>query len=99
MLASVCFTAHCDWLAKLSSLSQPMRNETKINRDFVARLFSRAWRRSREFPSNFDWFVSLFASVSIGKSNYLGFGLAAQFKTALLAHSFICLIFKILGIV
>ena len=37
-------------------------------------LFSRAWRRLHVFASNSDWFITLFASVVIGQSNYSGFG-------------------------
>ena len=36
--------------------------------------FSRAWRRLHELALNSDWFIALFASVVIGKSNYFGFG-------------------------
>ena len=36
--------------------------------------FSRAWRRLHVFASNPDWFITLFACVLIGQSNYFAFG-------------------------
>ena len=35
------FTGFCDWLARLPPLSQPIRSQTKTNRDLRARVFPR----------------------------------------------------------
>ena len=36
-----CLTTLCDWLIKLTPLSQPMRSKTKTSRDSLARVFPR----------------------------------------------------------
>ena len=41
---------------------------------FWPHAFSRAWRQLHVFASNSVWLVVLFTSVTIGQSNYLGFG-------------------------
>ena len=65
------FTVVCDWLTKLASLSQPMRNKTKpiVPRPHV---FSRAWHRLLVLASDPDWFIVLCTFV-IGQSSCFGF--------------------------
>ena len=67
------FTSLCDWPAKHAPRSQPISSKTKTNRALLERV-SRAWRRLHVFASISDWFITLFASVVIGQSNYFGFG-------------------------
>ena len=56
----------------MGPLSQPIRSETKINRDLFARVFPRLVQL-HVFALSFDWFIGLSASVVIGQSKYLGF--------------------------
>ena len=67
-LLRFCFNALslCDWLEKVTPLSQPMRlSQIKTA---VARVFPRL-APVYVFASNSDWFIVLFASVVIGQSN------------------------------
>ena len=58
-----------DWLKRVAPVFQPMRSETKNNRDF-----SRASSELQVIASNYDWFIALFVPVVIGRSNCFGFG-------------------------
>ena len=77
------YCAISGWLAKFAPFSQPIESQTK---PIVACpcSFSRAWRRCRVFPSNFDRFITLLAYVVFSHDKYFGFGLTAQFKTSLM---------------
>ena len=60
-----------DWLTSLAPVYQPMRGETKTNRDLHARFF-RALSNLHGIATNLDWFVALLAPAVIGRSNYFG---------------------------
>ena len=64
-----------DWLKRLAPVFQPMRSKTKTNRTLYARFFSRF-----EQVRNSDLFITLFAPVVIGWSNYLGTGFSLYSK-------------------
>ena len=75
-----------DWLKKFAPVFQPMRSKTKTNRTMYA-WFSRASSELQVTASNCDWFIALFVSVVIGRSNCFGFGFSTVIwkpKTALL---------------
>ncbi len=57
---------------KFAPLSQPIRHETKSNRDSLT--FSRASCLQHVFASSFDWLTGLSVSFVIGQSNYFAFG-------------------------
>ena len=56
--------------------SQPISNKTKTNRALLARVFPRL-APVNVFASNSDWFIVLFTSVVVDRSNYFGFGFTA----------------------
>ena len=58
-------TLLCDWLAKLASYSQAGENKSQLAR---TRLLAHV------FASSSDWFIALFWSAVIGRSNYFSFG-------------------------
>ena len=60
-----------DWLKKFTPVFQPMRNKTKTNRTLHARFFL-ALSKLQIIARNSDWFIALFVSVAIGRSNYFG---------------------------
>ena len=62
-----------DWLKKFAPVFQPMSNKTKTNRTLYARFFPR-FEQGTGNSRNSDWFIELFASVVIDRTNYLGIG-------------------------
>ena len=79
-----CTTTLCNWLTKLAPLSQPMRCKTKTIRASLAGISPRL---GDVFALNSDWFIVLFASAVIGRSNYFSFGFSTlDLKTALLLY-------------
>ena len=76
-----CIDTLCDWLKNLAPLYQPTRSETKTNRDFLARVFSRLAPVTHIFSIS-DGFIGLCAYVVIVQNNYFFF-YYTQLKTAL----------------
>ena len=62
-----------DWLKNVHPVFQPMRSKVKTNRILYAR-FSRALNKLHVIARNSDWFITLFAPVVIGRSNYFAIG-------------------------
>ena len=63
-----------------------MRSKTKTNWDLPALVFPGLVPVILVFVLSYDWFITLFMFVLIGKSNYFGFGfkiLNKLLKTAL----------------
>ena len=89
-----CFTTLCDLLAKLAPLSQPMRNKTKTNRDFLARIFLhlvQLFTQLKQLPVSTDWFIALFLRlfwlVRLISSNGFDFTTLTQLKNAPNCHA------------
>ena len=62
-----------DWLKNVHPVFQPMRSKVKPIA-FCTRNFSRALSKLHVIARNSDWFITLFAPVVIGRSNYLAIG-------------------------
>ena len=62
-----------DWLKRLAPVFQPMRIKPKPIAP-CTRDISRASSELQVIARNCDWFIALFASVVIGRSNCFGFG-------------------------
>ena len=70
-----CFTLLCDWLTKLTPLSQPMKTKTKSNGLLHARIFPPlAPVACNDVCFCSDWFMKLSSLLVIGQSSYFGFG-------------------------
>ena len=54
----------CDWLKNLAPVFQAIRSEAKNNCDF-----SRALSKIQLIDRNSDWFIALFVTVVISRSN------------------------------
>ena len=85
-----CITTLCDWLTNSRHFLNQWESKPKPI-VFSPHAFSRAWRQLHVFASSSDWFVVLFTSVSIGQSNYFGFGFTHSKKKKQNALMTICL--------
>ena len=59
-----------DWLINVAPVFQLMRSKTNRSSPESARLFSRALSKLQVIARNSDWFITLFATVGIGRRNY-----------------------------